>query len=182
MYGNRSGRRGPEGWRWNITVLSGVHNEAHIGLLPLDAKYRSLGQGCDAVGHEARSSGIVHFLCFKQTTASGNQPYDLGALGMHNQWWRRSLTACIILPRSSCLQRCASIARVAHVSSAACQDREAPPDPMAPIMGPEAVGSISSCFYLGDKSQYRVHVILELLSTSLSCKMLRIVVVKDNGA
>lgn len=42
-------------------MLSGVHNEAHFGLLALGAKYRSLGQGCDAVGHGARGSRIVHF-------------------------------------------------------------------------------------------------------------------------
>ena len=52
---------------------------------------------------------------------------------------------------------------------------------MAPIMGPEAVESVSSCFYLGDKSQCRVHVILGLLSTSLSCKMLGIELLNDNG-
>ena len=67
-----------------MTVLSGVHNEAHFGLLTLNAKYRSLGQGCDAVGGEVRGSGTVDFFCFKQTTALGNQPYDLGALGMHD--------------------------------------------------------------------------------------------------
>lgn len=44
-----------------MTVLSGVHNEAHLGLLASDAKYRSLGQGCDAVGHEARGSKLAHF-------------------------------------------------------------------------------------------------------------------------
>ena len=53
---------------------------------------------------------------------------------------------------------------------------------MAPIMGPEAVGSVSSCFYLGDESQYRVHVILEPLSTSLSWKMLATELLKDKGA
>ena len=52
---------------------------------------------------------------------------------------------------------------------------------MAPIMDPEAVESVSSCFYLGGESQCRVHVILELLSTSPLCEMLGIDLLENNG-
>ena len=31
LFGDRSGERGSESWRWNMTILSGVHNEAHFG-------------------------------------------------------------------------------------------------------------------------------------------------------
>ena len=44
-----------------MTILSRVHSEAHFELLASGAKYRSLGQGRDAVGHEARGSEIAHF-------------------------------------------------------------------------------------------------------------------------
>ena len=73
VFGNRSGRSWSDGWRWNMTLLSGVHNEAHFGLLSSGVKFRSLGQGCDAVGHEVRRSGIVHFFVL-QTTDGVRQP------------------------------------------------------------------------------------------------------------
>lgn len=56
------------------------------------------------------------------------------------------------------------------------------PRPDGPRYGPEAVGSVSSCFYLGGKVWYRVHVILELLSTSLPCRLLGVDLLKDNDA